>query len=498
MTSRTATDLPQDAFLCDCKKNMGSACEEEPFYREHEGKRYCVLHYPGTDKSADFKQALKRKLDREDCNFCGVWFPEPVIFQHFSQRADFRNATFNAEAYFNSASFNSTANFSGAGFAGKSVFVDAKFRADSNFSSTRFKGPVEFYKADFSAQVFFNKSAFSSGAYFESAEFSGTASFPETVFSDQASFSEATFNEAADFHEAKFGGEALFSEAKFNRAADFQEVKFGAEASFSEAKFNEAANFHQARFGGEASFSGTEFNRGADFREATFGDYARFAPPSAGAGRSDYEPSMDFQNARIDKPERVSFQSMRLRPQWFVNVDARKFEFSNVDWDWKATSIYKEIKDLKLREVASPYRMLSIACRDLADNAEENHRYEEASSFRFWSMDARRIEKSRGFAFWRLDWWFWAASGYGERSIQALLILIGIWLVFAVLYMRVGFSEAVKPLDTFFYSLNVILLQKPDPKPVTAWAKALVVLETTMGPLQAALFALAVRRKFMR
>src|SRR5262249_53488749 len=154
MTSSAPADPPQDAFLCDCKKFMGSACEEEPFYKEHEGKRYCVLHYPGTDKSTDFKQALKRKLDREACNFQGVWFPEPVVFQSFSQRADFRQATFNAEANFTSASFNSTANFSGARFAGKSIFVGAKFREDANFSSTGFQGPVEFYNTCFSAQVF--------------------------------------------------------------------------------------------------------------------------------------------------------------------------------------------------------------------------------------------------------------------------------------------------------------------------------------------------------
>jgi len=476
MTSSMAADTTEDAFLCDCKKFMGSACAEEPFYKEHEGKRYCVLHYPAMDKSADFKQALKRKLDRKDSDFHGVWFSESVILQRFSRKADFREATFNAEANFTSASFGSDADFSGAKFVGKSIFVGAKFQAEPNFSSTKFGGPVEFYKAAFGAKVFFDRAAFCSGADFQSAKFSGAASFQETVFSAQASFRGAEFNQEAAFREAKFDGEASFHEATFNGAAGFGEAKFGGETSFREAAFN----------------------RGADFRETAFCNYARFAGRSRAGERFDDERLMDFQNARIDQPERVSFHSMRLRPQWFVNVDAHKFEFSNVDWDWNGISINEEIEGLKVREVAWPYRLFSIACRNLADNAEENHRYEEASRFRFWSMDARRIEKWRGFAFWRLDWWFWAASGYGERSIQALLILIGIWLVFALLYMRVGFSEAIKPLDTFFYSLYVMLLQKPDPKPITTWAKSLVVLETMMGPVQAALFALAVRRKFMR
>ena len=58
-----------------------------------------------------------------------------------------------------------------------------------------------------------------------------------------------------------------------------------------------------------------------------------------------------------------------------------------------------------------------------------------------------------------------------------------------------------QPLDlprALTYSLEVMSLQKPDPKPLTGGAHALVLLETILGPVQAALLALAIRRKFMR
>jgi hypothetical protein len=55
---------------------------------------------------------------------------------------------------------------------------------------------------------------------------------------------------------------------------------------------------------------------------------------------------------------------------------------------------------------------------------------------------------------------------------------------------------ACSKLDT--YSLGVISLQKPEPKPVTNLAQIFVILETILGPLQVALLALAIRRKFMR
>jgi len=48
------------------------------------------------------------------------------------------------------------------------------------------------------------------------------------------------------------------------------------------------------------------------------------------------------------------------------------------------------------------------------------------------------------------------------------------------------------------YSAGVMTLQKPEPKPATTTAQAVVLLETVLGPVQAALLALAIRRKFMR
>jgi hypothetical protein len=57
---------------------------------------------------------------------------------------------------------------------------------------------------------------------------------------------------------------------------------------------------------------------------------------------------------------------------------------------------------------------------------------------------------------------------------------------------RLGWDDAVR------YSINVSILQKPDPKPQSSFAKWLVIVETVLGPAQAALLALALRRRFMR
>ena len=57
---------------------------------------------------------------------------------------------------------------------------------------------------------------------------------------------------------------------------------------------------------------------------------------------------------------------------------------------------------------------------------------------------------------------------------------------------RMTFSEAL------VYSAGVMALQRPEPRPATTPAQTIVLLETILGPVQAALLALAIRRKFMR
>jgi hypothetical protein len=449
-------------FVCDSDPWVRPACAGLPFFEEHEGKRYCVLHYPGKDKSAAFGEALKKKLEVEDFDFRGVWFPDKVGLQDF---------TFKAPANFDHAGFTEEADFSSATFEAEANFYSVKFGARANFDSVVFKAAAFFYSAGFGAE--------------------------------------------ARFDSARFDAEANFEAARFAAKARFDSATFGAPAYFPNTTFDAEADFSYAMFGAGAYFPGTTFGAEADFSLTIFKDFARF---SGIGGEKVFGDKADLllQFARIEKPERVSFHTLALRPRWFVNVDARKFEFINVDWRGAGTK--RELESLS-HTVSPPHRLLAIACRNLAVNAEENHRYEEASRFRYMAMEARRLERWRGFVPWRLSWWYWLASGYGERVWRACVVLIGVWLLAAALYTQVGFvrweprvsseqeawearrDEAGRPLRwqrALTYSLGVMTLQKPEPRPATDAAQAVVMLETILGPVQAALLALAIRRKFMR
>ena len=492
----------ESGFVCDGATSMHSVCGGEASYK-HEGKQYCVLHLPSKDKSADFEKALQKKLNNRDFDFSGVWFPNEVSFVKFDfrERANFSNATFSADVSFNSAKFSAKADFSHAKFSAKADFNSAKFGERADFGFAIFSALADFTHATFGAVADFIYAAFNA-ADFTIVNFSAPVWFVGVTFGADSSFNNATFSADSSFNTATFSATSSFMSAKFNGKADFSAAKFSATAYFSFATFSAATDFSCA------TFSATSF------RSAAFADHVRFAGNEKSPVFTDTS-SLDLQFLRIEKPDHVSFHTISLRPHWFVNVDARKFDFTNVDWDWR--SIHEEVESLG--SVSPAHRMLSIACWHLAENAEGNRRYEEASRFRYMAMDARRLEEGQGLAVWKLSWWYWLASGYGERMLRALVMLLGILFLFAMLYHQVGFarweprvaseSDAVAaqrdgvgaPLEfrrALAYSAGVLMLQKPEPRPATAVAQGLVILETILGPVQAALLALAIRRKFMR
>ena len=351
--------------------------------------------------------------------------------------------------------------------------------------------------------------------------------FPEELilrhhdFDTEARFSYAVFMKGVDLTRAKFAAPAKFTKARFIGKANFRQVEFNMEAKFNGAIFEDEVDLSYARFVKEANFIGTQAAAAMQFYYSTFEDYVRFSGDK-GHGVFSERSSLNLQHARVEKPDHVYFHSVRLRPHWFINIDARKFDFISVEWQG---DLNEEAQCLIDKGFSSPYGPLCIAYRQLAVNTEENHRYEEATTFRYWSMSARRRDKWNGLAFWKTDWLhmlYWAVSGYGERILRAFAVLASVWILFVLLYTQVGFTKPESRSETpttnpvtaaaepdtigqplslkraWIYSALVMSLQKPEPKPLTGTAQTLVLLETILGPVQAALLALAIRRKFMR
>lgn len=78
-----------ERFTCAVNEYYRSACKGLDFYGEHEGKRYCVLHFPSEEKREDFEQVKKSKLAQKDYNFRGAVFPDGTSnFERYEFDAD--------------------------------------------------------------------------------------------------------------------------------------------------------------------------------------------------------------------------------------------------------------------------------------------------------------------------------------------------------------------------------------------------------------------------
>jgi len=370
--------------------------------------------------------------------------------------------------------------FSEATFAEPAEFRKARFEGNADFWRCTFVNRVDFDEAQFSYHTNFSPTRFHSIAYFRDASFR-SVTFGGATFADEAFFSWCRFGHT------RFG-------ATFKKKVSFFSATFENVTYFSWAEFFTIAEFRLATFCSDVLFGSTTFAGEADFWGTTFRDSVVF---SAEHGRGGFanDSSCDFQHARFDRPERVSFHTVTLRRHWFLNVDPRRFELIAVRWPVIASArlIEMEIaelirkKELEEREElrrnaerrrnaemegdewakqemeeeeafatlqdksnlierkASFHDLLSITCRQLAANAEENHRYDEATDFRFWSMELRRKRgrQEHGRLSVRiLHTLYRYLSGYGEQIGRALGMLVALWLVFGLLYTRVGFVRA--------------------------------------------------------
>jgi hypothetical protein len=458
-----------------------NVCVNDLLPTEFEGKHYCVFHLPTKNKDiVKFEQIFRDRLEAveqeaaeneklsEDkqaeaksklrYDFRYVWFPSTVHFYNYK---------FVADVYFNLATFSAVANFS---------------------------------KATFSAHAYFKSATFSAAAYFKSVTFSALANFSLTTFSADAYFNSATFSTYAYFRKASFSAAADFS------LANFEELS---RIFFRQTKFSGTLRFNYTNFKGYVAFEGKQKNR------LFVGEKAL----------------IDLQNARIEDAKKISFHTVRLELGWFINTDATEFVFTDCKWryaDGKRLNVKTELQNLKNREFENPNALLTKTCWQLADNHEESKSFAKSSLFRQFANQSRRLEeRARYLQPFSLHWWYYAVSFYGESWWRAFVVLIGILVLFGLLYAapfaKFDYGEKKREIaveaveqkisdsaaegerfrdmtwdEGIVHSLYVAALQRPEPKSADTLTKLFVILETIFAPLQAALLALAIRRKFMR
>ncbi len=587
--------------------------------------------------NADFAHATFAEIvSFKHCKFIGRF---DFFDAKFLEDAYFTLSNFHGGVNFNSVEFLERGDFAGVTFHKTShpSFNRTKFNKGS-FCDAKFHNEAKFPQVTFSEYASFRRTKFFSKAIFEGVKFpeNRETEFRDAEFYDAANFENAEFFET-DFSNTIFGHEerplfsqVIFKHCKFNKSTSFTEAKFYVKADFTKATFQNihferatfanSARFTEATFTEDAFFSGTKFgykdeNRimssQVNFDGASFGDnsrayfdntwfswhtnfdYTQFKGFVLFKGNADnqvfdriLEPHafgslLSIQNTTFERPEKVHFQSLRLRPSWFVNIvsDSRKFNFANIEWsdeEGNPITIEGELKNLGKRSKLDNKKLLAITFRQLAENAETSSRYEEASNFRRMAMEIEWLEKKEKLSNWitNLDVEaeklkrrfsdiifgnkikdedkenpptnsFGILSRSGDFVIHALyrftsfygeswawasgVLLLLIFAIFPLIYAETIFQTCPKekplamsmavcesekeeirkscacskrPLaigEAITHSLTTATFQSTEyRKPISNWAELWTIAERIFAPLQAALLALALRRKFMR
>jgi uncharacterized protein YjbI with pentapeptide repeats len=507
---------------------------------------YCILHFRGDKSEESFRSAVQEKLNANDYDFTNVWFPTEVdlsgltwseytsfLNTHFERDVNFSKSIFEARVSFYYTTFNGRANFEGVIFAGETDFTDSKFRGIATLSQCEFRDETSFSTTQFDEDVSFRQSTFRKSVLFQGTRFRRNTNFEKSIFSSFVEFDSIILQREANFIETVFEDGLSFIGNRFSTAASM---------NFSGSVFREPSN---AVFG-DVTLA-VHWFVGIDVRACKFVN-VRWRPikiDKAIIRLSVLDSLANRRKLRRFSGGPVLYPTRRFRLFRVLIAIATKqvpirqlsditplnhlerflINIPVIVWaSWNGRSV----KDVGIRTLLNTnplppvHDRFSITLRQLAVNAEEHHRYEEASRFRYASMDTLRRTHFFGLVPWRLTWWYWLGSGYGERPARAFIVLLLICLTAAWIYTKVGFArwepkatngieanELIKterdeigaPLSTrqsLTYSVGVLMFQKPEPRPVTAVAQAVVTAESVFGPLQIALLGLSVRRKFIR
>lgn len=341
--------------------------------------------------------------------------------------------------------------------------------------------------------------------------------FKGVYFPSLISLFSKKFEKSINFHSATFTKGIRVSSTTFSDHVDFIGAIFIGDTYFYEVTFSQYVSFHAATFEehSDISFSKIRFEKEVDLDYAIFRGYVTFDGERENQmfGKNSL---INLQNARLENPERISFHSVRLQPNWFVNTDCRKFVFTACRWkraNGENIDTKSELENLLSPDYPHPHKLLTKTCWQLADNHEEMKSFPKASIFRQMANESKRREDYKGWKIWSLHWWYWLSSYYGERPLQALLILLGIIGAFVFYYHWSFFSICPKDvadstkcvvrhmdwLESLHQSLITAALQNVEyRKTLLPLQDLAILLEKVLAPLQAALLALAIRRKFMR
>jgi uncharacterized protein YjbI with pentapeptide repeats len=348
--------------------------------------------------------------------------------------------------------------------SGVLTFKKVIFEKEVDFSNTQLSGKAFFNEAIFSGYAGFNRTKFNEIADFSGATF-GYANFEEASFGEFVGFLRTTFANIADFSATNFSKYAGFNGAKFSLEASFNRAIFSGNVHVKDAIFCGKAGFHRAIFREFAYFNRAKFNGIADFSRSRFDNIADFNAISC---KGLYLDESRIYLMHLSEPIFEKDSTMSLRFSDFSSLDVQwEFIKKHLDYDGHSyLSLIRNFRDLEQFEDA--------------DNC--YYQYRRMSQYRKNWYDKEKIFYSR-FNWSKLyDYIAWCSCGYGVRPSFVLGWILGLIIIFGVLFWVFAKSESI-PNGLF---LSAMTLTTSMPGNITSGnnLKYALVIERILGTMQ--------------
>ena len=451
-----------------CKAEKYKWCKElDTVYTDEEGKEYCVFHAPKGKKGVAnieefndliFTRILEARNSKGICDLSGTIFSKPIDFRQFRDKDYLLPAL----------------NLSHTIFSDRVIFSRVILKGDVNFKNVIFIGD-----ANFAFTIFIGN------AYFEGAIFNGIADFRNSKFNNKAVFMFARF-----IGNAYFGGAVFDGTVNFSSKMDPWRIKIGQDPNLGMIIFE--TTDHRKTFTSMADFKMTQFRKETNFIGCSSNGIIRFE---------------EVDLARVS----------------FLETNLREFNFVRCTWQQKfgRNVLYDEIR-ATYKNWTKSFEKVEDLYRQLKQKYKEEHNEPEVSNWHYGEKEMFR--KKRWFRrrnSLSLSNLYWASSGYGENPILAGIILLLLFIlittgmnffglipfgneksVFGFTVIN-GFSESfdwekfkLLVFNTIQYTL---FFKTPFFKPETINGYIFQTIFTRLLiPIQATLFAFALRNKFRR
>ncbi|WP_156081298.1 pentapeptide repeat-containing protein [Amycolatopsis vancoresmycina] len=417
---------------------------------------------------------------------------------------------FAGNTYFDGTSSTRRLYLAGATFLGDVHFFgtddELAFAREADFTDARFLGNTYFNKIAFTDDVIFNGTAFEGRVYFNNSTFPGFTQFFDVTFKDHTYFDEskiehgdftgAVFTRDIHFGDTKFTS-ATFAEATFVKGAHFGDVE-ATRLSFDNATFEDLqrlgplrgdrVSMNRATFKNPVAIEaaptylscvGTRFTGGAELRvrrsrvdlaEAFFGSASSLSTSSTGFSVDDYHPYIDHRpvlmSLRSTDVSELALSDVDL--QWCRFAGAHHLDKLRIDglspfrkppagrWRTSRQVLFEEHlwraerrpqagwqnsapwdgrgfppDEVSAERLAAVYRSLRKALEDGKNEAGAGDFYYGEQEARRHGSTASRVEKT-------ILWTYWLVSGYGQRASRALAALL--LLIAVATALLIGFG----------------------------------------------------------